>query len=239
MIDFAYSKGLTFFNEFRNCDNMLKVLFEDEYFIVVEKPCGIPTAPTLDRKRENLFSIVQKFLGPGAYVGLHHRLDKDTSGIVLFTKTPEVNKAVTEMFQKHSIQKTYWAVCQKISQAEARAWTVKNHLRSKKDRVLKIQKTVAVKSGGDYAETDFQILQSGTSLHLIEARPKTGRTHQIRVHLADSGWPIAGDPLYSDDSRKFTRLYLHATKIQFKHPVTTQSISIESAPQEFQKLAGT
>jgi RluA family pseudouridine synthase len=210
------------------------VLYEDEMLLAVNKPAGLPTQPTVDEARNNLFAAVKRYLGPNAYLGLHHRLDKDTSGVVLFTKREEANKGVAELFSEKEIQKTYVAVSYTVKKAFRNEWTTKNFLAP----VGKGSRQHAVRSGGDSAQTDFVVLETKGAFVKVEARPKTGRTHQIRVHLAGEGLPIWGDSVYGeeipDDVMKAPRMMLHAWKLEFVHPVKKTKVIIESPiPQEF------
>ncbi len=225
------------------------ILFEDEWLIVVSKPPYLPTQPTVDENRINLFAALKLFvqnreLARGSqaepYVGLHHRLDRDTSGVVLFTKSKSVNAAVGELFSKHLAQKKYLAIVEKrnLQPLKSCDWIVKNYL-ARRGRSAQMAE---VKSGGDYAETQFIVLSESSKTALIQAIPKTGRTHQIRVHLAGYGLPIASDDLYGDylahSSRKegqlAPRLMLHAESLEFKHPVHGQSILVKApTPTDF------
>lgn len=218
-----------------------QILFEDEFVIAVNKPAGLPTQPTLDEARINLFAAVKKFLAerdsPQAYVGLHHRLDRDTSGIVLFTKKKEANAGVSDLFSKHKAQKTYWALAKVPVRLLAERWSVDNYLGKAKGGGKK-SKMTAVRSGGDHAHTDFHVVEKLSGALWIEALPRTGRMHQIRVHLSEGGMPILGDATYGDQSGKTSapRLMLHAAKLEFPHPITGQSVVIECpAPEDFQK----
>ena len=213
------------------------ILFEDEYIIVLNKPIGVPTHSTLDPDRDHLVAGLKRFMkerdGKVSYIGLHHRLDKDTSGIVLLTKQQSVNKAVGDLFAKRKIEKTYVAATF-AKNIKKDSWTVESHLARKPDS----QVMQSVKSGGDHALTDFEVLERGEKYALVQAQPHTGRTHQIRVHLYEYGLPILGDPLYNKDgSDKFPRLFLHAHKLRFKHPHTNFMMEIESdIPEDFEKL---
>lgn len=205
------------------------IVFEDDDLIIVNKPHGLPTQPTLDKARNNLFNLVKKFLskrdGQEPYLGLHHRLDRDTSGLVLFTKSKRCNLPVSEMFKKHTIQKTYLA---KVGNAENlnennSTFIVSNYLWRDPRSHSKMAKYTQTKSGGDFAETHFKILDKESGL--VEAQPITGRTHQIRVHLSELGFPILGDPLYGKEyANKASRLMLHAWKLEFTHPFTNQPV---------------
>lgn len=212
-----------------------RVLFEDEWLIAIDKPAGIPTQPTLDEARANLYAAAKKFLSAregvaDAYLGLHHRLDRDTSGVILFTKKKEANAGVAALFSKHLAQKTYQAIASRGKKLQT-AWTVRNYL---KRAPGKAGKMMAVRSGGDLAITEFMLLREVGPAVLIEAKPKTGRMHQIRVHLADSGQAILGDTSYGGP--KGARVFLHAACLTFPHPISNLEVSIASPlPEDFQK----
>ncbi len=220
------------------------LLFEDEDLIVVNKPAGIPTQPTLDEARNNLFGAVKKFLAArdpsksDPYLGLHHRLDLETSGAILFTKTSRANPGVADAFSKHRARKVYYAVCKLSPRAEApkATWVTRNYL-SRLPGPGKRAKMGSVKSGGDPAETQFKVIESASNLFWIEARPITGRTHQIRVHLSEQGLPILGDPFYDPaqkDRPLAPRVMLHAVSLTFEHPIHKTEVSISSPlPEDF------
>ena len=233
------------------------ILFEDEWLIVVDKPPGLPTQPTLDEARSNLYALVQKFLrdrekDPQAYLGLHHRLDRDTSGVILFTKHKEANKGVSEMFTEHLAQKEYCALVtgpwkeypQGVKGGRpGERWEIRDHLGRAPGKKSFFQ---SVRSGGDWAHTIFE----GPIDFEMRCWPRTGRTHQIRVHLSEAGLPIVGDPLYearweAQIRRGFpqrfvgeiarARLMLHAACLTFPHPISKTEISVKSPiPKDFQ-----
>jgi len=224
-----------------------RILFEDEWLIVVDKPAGLPTQPTLDVKRPSLFSVLQEYLGRrdgGApYLGLHHRLDRDTSGVVLFTKDRRANAATAALFSGKTAQKTYQALAsEKPGAACPDTWRVENYLGAV-GRVGKATKFGAVRSGGDPAQTSFQVRERLAGALLVEAQPHTGRTHQIRVHLAEGGNPILGDEFYggplrlraaSGELMAVSRVMLHAWRLEFPHPVTGAPVTVTSAiPADF------
>jgi RluA family pseudouridine synthase len=216
-----------------------RILFEDADLLVVDKPSGLPSQPTLDAGRDNLFAAVRRFLArregtSQPYVGVHQRLDRDTSGVVLFTKSKRVNAAVADIFSNHVGIKVYHAITARSRDKLDREWTIKNYLgpvssRSKRTRYG------AVGSDGDYAETSFRVIAEHRRGIWIEAIPKTGRTHQIRVHLSEYGLPILGDDLYGA-SDAAPRLMLHAVELTFPHPITRREISVRSAvPADFEQ----
>ena len=223
------------------------ILFEDEFIIVISKPAGLPTQPTLDEARDNLFGLLKKFLkdraGPGVtepYVGLHHRLDRDTSGVILFTKNKEANPGVAEIFAGRLAQKTYQALTLKPlgwKKQVGEVWRVENYLKKEKAGRGKQSWMVPTRSGGDFAATEFRVLEFLSRGIWVEAKPETGRMHQIRVHLADEALPIFGDELYGRTVRwpegvEANRVMLHAVSLTFPHPITKKEMSISCPPSE-------
>lgn len=219
------------------------ILFEDEYFIAAGKPPGLPSQPTVDKRRPDFFTELKKQLcaerGQDFYLGLHHRLDRDTSGVMIFTKNKLANEPLAEMFKKHRIQKTY--VCLTKLHKCPDQWEVQNHLAEIRDPILKKMKMKSVHSGGDKAHTLFRKIKTLRKGLLIEAKPLSGRMHQIRVHLAESGLGIYGDDIYpSPKTPQAPRLMLHAQSLEFVHPFTQENLCIESPVpsdiMEFQRL---
>lgn len=226
------------------------IVFEDEWLIVVNKEAGVPTQPTIDPNRPNLFDLTKKFLakreGKEVYLGLHHRLDRDTSGLVLFTKKEEANKGVSELFTQHQIQKTYHALVLPTPEApvltQRQEFEVKNYL-AKVSAKNENTRFGSVKSGGDPAHTLFRVLEVFKGAYWLEAQPRTGRTHQIRVHTSEMGLPILGDPQYFPKNVfsliSAPRLLLHAYQLEFNHPITGKAIKIEAPlPDDFFKVLG-
>ncbi len=222
-----------------------RILFEDEWLIVVDKPAGLPTQPTLDAARANVFGALKAFLarrdGGEPYLALQHRLDLDTSGVLLFTRDQRANAGTTALFAEKLAQKTYLALATGGA-AGPESWSVEDHL-GVVGRVGRVSKFGAVRSGGDPAQTSFRLLERLHGGWLVEAQPHTGRTHQIRVHLAGGGNPIFGDELYGGPSqlrtargewRPVPRVLLHAARLEFPHPVTKTTIEVRSAvPADF------
>ena len=212
-----------------------RVLFEDEDLIAVDKPAGLPTQPTLDEARDNLFASVKKFLAErdgtaDPYLGLHHRLDRDTSGVVLFTKTKRANAGVADLFSGHQARKVYHALTVRPKKVN-REWTVRNFLGRVEGKGGKKARFAAVRSGGDSAHTEFRLIEELDAALYVEARPRTGRTHQIRVHLASDGMPILGDAHYGWESGQdptAPRMMLHAVSLTFQHPIQQTETSVQS-----------
>lgn len=210
------------------------ILFQDQDVLVVNKPAGLPSQPTVDPRRENMFDAIKKS-GVVKNCFLHHRLDKDTSGVFLVATHPRVNKALTEMFRNHEFQKTYNAFTKPGKDVQPQ-WEVQNHLVSRRQNAKSV-KVFRTESGGDFAQTQFRVLDSRPLAHWIEAKPLTGRTHQIRVHCLNSGVPILGDWLYGGKDPLVPRLMLHASKLEFKHPHSGEFLSIEAPlPQDMKSV---
>jgi RluA family pseudouridine synthase len=225
-----------------------RILFEDEDLIAIDKPSGLPAQPTVDEARDNLLAAVARFLSgrdgiAKPYLGVHQRLDRDTSGVVLFTKSTRVNPSVGEIFSKHLGTKIYQALTNPpprgLRNKLKQEWTIKNYLGKVPSRSKRAQYG-AVPKDGEIAETTFRVIAAYPRGLRIEAIPKTGRTHQVRVHLSEYGLPILGDDLYGAQTSGFNgpapRLMLHAAQLIFPHPITKREISIQSPlPEDFQR----
>ncbi len=224
-----------------------RIRFEDEWLIIVDKPAGLPTQPTLDARRASAQSTLAAFLrerdGGTTYLGLQHRLDRDTSGVLLFTRDPRANKGVTELFAGKAVRKTYLALAV-TGESAPDSWEVVNHL-GVVGREGKASRVGAVRSGGDPARTTFRVIERVTGAMLVEASPHTGRTHQIRAHLAEGGHPILGDPFYGGPARfpaggkggtiSVPRVMLHAAGLEFVHPMTQVALKVTCPwPEDFE-----
>ncbi len=221
------------------------VLFEDDSLIMVDKPAFFPVEQTITGNRDNLHDAIVKYLwskNPSLrnppYVGILHRLDRETSGVILFTKTRSVNKDVHDLFENHKFEKEYFALVQADKKIKD-SFTVENYIGriSKKTQAGKWG-AVTERNGGQYAKTDFSIvlkLSFGKiNCYLLKCTLFTGRTHQIRVHLSGLGLPILGDELYG--GIKCERMMLHACRLSFVHPITKETINVESPPPFIEKL---
>jgi RluA family pseudouridine synthase len=206
----------------------LRVLYEDDSIIAVDKPPGLPTHATADSGRPHLIGLVEAHLGSD-YVGVHQRLDRDTSGVVLFAKSRAANPGLARAFAERLVEKTYHALTARPRSLPPPRWTARGRLAAEGKRRMS-----TVGSGGQEAETQFRVLESLPGGLLVEARPLSGRKHQIRVHLADAGLPILGDEVYGRPSRGIPRLMLHAVRLALPHPLTGEPFVVESPyPRDF------
>lgn len=203
------------------------VLWEDENLIFINKPYNFPVEQTITGNRDNLHDKVvdylwkrNKNLKNPPYVGIMHRLDKDTSGVILFTKNRTINKDVQQMFENHNFIKEYFALVLKGKNSKklvsGNEFTVEKFMGriTGKSQAGKWG-TVPQSKGGLYSKTSFFVVKEvaveGRECFLLKCSLFTGRTHQIRVHLSESGYPILGDKLYGGEDAK--RMYLHATRL--------------------------
>ena len=243
-----------------------RVLYEDDAIIVVNKPPRFPTEPTFAKDRDNLRAAVIRYLHKKIgldknppYCGVVHRLDRDTSGVILFSKQRAANAALFTAFdsselvgnsgQERAAQKLYVAVCEPAGSLGL----ISNSVQSQKAAAFKVGDNFSVQNylgrvslksqaakwgavpkekGGKFARTDFKILEEKGGRLLVQAKLFTGRTHQIRVHLSQKGLPIFGDELYG--GRAAQRIFLHALSLELPHPLTGELLHFEAPlPPEF------
>jgi 23S rRNA (cytosine1962-C5)-methyltransferase len=206
------------------------VIFEDEHLLVVHKPAGWNTHAPGPHAGEGIYDWLRHREPRWATLAILHRLDKETSGVLVFGKTPAANRSLTEQFTERRVRKKYLLLTDRpVPQS---GFTVKTAL----VRVGEKYTSRPPHAGGEIAETRFGVpalagadrLKAG--LQTVEAEPLTGRTHQIRVHAAESGFPVLGDTLYSGTPA--ARVFLHATEISFTHPATGKPVTFH-APANF------
>jgi 23S rRNA pseudouridine1911/1915/1917 synthase len=206
------------------------VRYEDDHLVVVAKPAGMVTHPTASRRSGTLVNrllgmdIPLSGLGGPERPGIVHRLDAGTSGLLVVAKDDETHRRFTEMLAAHEVGREYLALVR--GQVEHDAFTVEAPLGRDRARV------VVRRGTGVEAVTDFEVRERFPDATLVVARPRTGRTHQIRVHLRSIGHPILGDRAYGgggDDARRLglSRPFLHAWRLAFAHPVTGERIEVE------------
>lgn len=223
------------------------VLFEDDFLLVVNKPAFFPTEETIVQGRGNMHQAAVDYLwkkNPSLrnppYVGIMHRLDRETSGTLLFTKSRSVNNAVHAMFENHKAVKKYRAVCAVGKSALLEEnFFVENYIGriSPKSARCKIG-VLGEDEGGQFARTDFTLVARKGNLAYIDCALLTGRTHQIRVHLSGVGLPIVGDEFYGGPagfSENRGRIMLHAFSLSFDHPVSGERLEIRAPlPEGFE-----
>jgi 23S rRNA pseudouridine1911/1915/1917 synthase len=228
-------------------DIPLTIAFEDEHLIVVDKPAGLvvhPAAGNLDGTLVNalLHHCGGSLSGIGgvARPGIVHRIDKDTSGLMVAAKTDRAHEGLAKQFADHSIDRRYLAV------TGGRPMPAAGKVDAPLARSPSNRKKVAIVAGGKRAVTHYRIVQPLRDAALVECRLETGRTHQVRVHMASIGHALLGDPVYGRakpahravlDRLAFHRQALHAARLGFVHPVTRTALSFDSAmPADMQEL---
>lgn len=242
----------------------IDILYEDNDLLVLNKPSGLLSDVTLDKSRKNIYQMARSYLNSQRQEGLgkvelalQHRLDFETSGVLLFTKTKRAHGNISDQFKNRKIQKTYVALVVNeplvlggpldknvpvvpgssfvtdsslvsssgVFNVTERSWSFKAFMKAnEKNKRMQI-----VRSGGSLSLTHFSVLRDGGSFLLVEARPETGRTHQIRLHFLESGRPIVNDSTYCfKGAKKQGRLMLHAHKLKFVHPTSTLDVEVEA-----------
>lgn len=192
----------------------VEVLYEDEHILVVNKPCGIKTHPNQPNENDTMLNAVAAYMNGHPYVV--HRLDKETSGALLFAKNPVVLPLLGRQLEEKTMYREYEALAKGTLTHD---FTCRQPIG--KDRHDKRKRCVA--KNGQPAVTHVEIIKTEKNATRIRCRLETGRTHQIRVHLASTGHPLVGDPLYGQPSK---RLYLHAAQLTFFHPFLQQKMTI-------------
>jgi 23S rRNA pseudouridine1911/1915/1917 synthase len=223
----------------------IKIIFEDEYFLAINKPSGLVVNKSETQKdsTNTLEGFLEERLPEGLVLdraGIVHRLDKETSGVILAAKSEEVMLSLQALFKSREIKKEYVACA--IGEIKDEKFKIDAPIGRNPNKRTKY----SVISGGKAAITDFEkikeVVIEEQTYTFLDIKPLTGRTHQIRVHLAAYNHPVACDNLYSGSSNFerdlliFGRLMLHAKKIEFTHPVTGMTMSLQAElPQEFSK----
>ena len=216
-------------------DIPLTILYEDEHLAVVVKPCGMVVHPAAGNEDGTLVNALLHHLdslgGIGGELrpGIVHRLDKDTSGLLLVAKNDAAQLALSEQLSARTMEKHYRALVEGSLKEDAGRIEAAI-ARSKKDR-----KKMAVDEEGREAVTEWTVLSRGRGVTLLDVHILTGRTHQIRVHMRHIGHPVCGDPIYgSAKGAKVPRLMLHAYSLTFTHPATGERLTFTAdLPEEF------
>lgn len=207
-------------------DIPLEILYQDSDLAVVVKPCGMVVHPAAGNEDSTLVNALLHHLdslgGIGGELrpGIVHRLDKDTSGLLLVAKNDAAQLALSQQLQERAMEKHYRALVDGVFKEDT-GRVEAPIARSRKDR-----KKMAVDPEGREAITDWQVLSRGRGVTLVDVHILTGRTHQIRVHMKHLGHPVCGDPIYgSPRGAKVPRLMLHAYSLTFTHPTTGQRMT--------------
>lgn len=212
------------------------ICYEDDDLLAIEKPAGLLSVASDKERRRTAYHMVTEAVRvrePAARLFVVHRLDQDTSGLLLFAKSQEVKEKLQENWDKLVKERGYLAVvagCPPSMQGVVRSWLkeTKTHLVYSVDSPCKDAKE---------AITEYQVVKRSDEYALVELFLQTGRKNQIRVHMKDLGCPVVGDRRYDGPKSPIGRLCLHAHRLTFTHPVTGQSVTLKSRkPRDFNRL---
>ena len=211
----------------------LTVLYEDNQIVVVIKPQNVPSAPD-DSGDADMLTLVKDYVKEkynktgDAFIGLVHRLDRPTGGIMVFARNSKSAKRLSEQFKTHEVEKVYYAITNGV--VKIKSQNLVNYL--KKDEKENIVKIVPMsESGAKKAELNYKVLEDNGKESLLEVRILTGRSHQIRLQLANIGFSLVGDVKYGKAKGRTQALGLWAGKLSFTHPTTKERMTFLACPE--------
>jgi 23S rRNA pseudouridine1911/1915/1917 synthase len=212
-----------------------RILYRDPYLLALDKPAGVPTQPTPARFQGTLYAALLQFLGHQTSLGMVQRLDRDTSGVLVFSTHPKAHKGLTAAFREHQVVKRYLAL------VSGRLPDAAGEISSQLARRRATNRMVSVERGGREALTRYRVAACFAEATLVEVEIPTGRTHQIRVHFAEIGHALLGDDSYGGPvvvgGVDVRRQMLHASELSLDHPVDGRRLELKSVlPNDFQTL---
>lgn len=233
VIDIPPEEG---FETLEAIDYPLDILFEDDHFLILNKPFGVASIPSVNHSN-TIANFIKGYYVKQAYenqqVHIVTRLDRDTSGLMLFAKHGYAHARLDKQLQKKSIVKRYFALVKGAGVIEPEGNIIAPIARDE-DSII----TRRVAKGGKYAHTEYKVITSYGDIHLVDIRLHTGRTHQIRVHFSHIGFPLLGDDLYGGSlEHGIQRQALHCHFLSFYHPFLEEQLEISSPlPDDFKNL---
>ncbi len=214
----------------------LSIIFEDDFILAVDKASGLHSVDSTGHGVENAASLLEKYLkrrSPEKRIYIVHRLDRDTSGVMIFAKTREAQNILVSDWNNRVIERTYIAIAE--GRIEPSEGTIESYLYEDNHKIMHSTQNPEI---GLHAVTHFKVLKTTNTYTQLKLNLETGRTNQIRVHLQSIGHPIIGDAKYGAQTDPIHRLGLHAFNIRVYHPVTNKILSFESPlPDVFGFLA--
>lgn len=216
---------------------ILNILYEDDTLLIVNKPASTPVHPSCLHYSDSLSNGVKYYfdsIGLNKKIRPINRLDKDTSGIVLFAKNEYIQECLIKQMKSKTFIKSYIAILD--GNLERNKGTISAPIARKKNSIIERE----VSENGETAVTHYEVIKANHNLSLVKFTLETGRTHQIRVHSSYIGHPIIGDTLYGTSSNLISRQALHAYKISFIHPITKEQICITAdLPSDISNIIST
>jgi 23S rRNA pseudouridine1911/1915/1917 synthase len=204
----------------------VRVAYEDDYLLVVDKPAGVVVHPSAGHRTGTLVHGMLKLGAAGGDAdrpGIVHRLDRDTSGLLVVARSEEAHERLERLVRRRGLERTYLALVR--GRPRSRAGRIEAPIG--RDRRDATRQSLATDRPRD-AVTHFELIEQLDEYALLSVRLETGRTHQIRVHLAAIGLPVVGDSVYGVPDPALGRQFLHATRLAFTHPFTGERVEVES-----------
>ena len=212
----------------------LDIVYEDDAFLVVNKSSGVPVHPSMEHFEDSLSNGIKYYfdkIGLKKKIRPVNRLDKDTSGLVIFAKNEYIQECLVKQMQVKEFIKEYIAIC--AGNLEKRSGIINAPIARKENSIIER----CISESGAPAITHYEVIKSYNNYSVVKCILETGRTHQIRVHMAHIGHPLLGDTLYGLPSPLINRQALHAYKITFIHPITKQKLEFTAKiPADFENL---
>lgn len=212
-----------------------RLLYRDGLMLILDKPAGLPVhaGPGGGDNLENYFDALR--FGLPRKPALAHRLDRDTSGCLVLGRHPKALRKLGKLFSSGQVEKTYWAICQGVP--EKSSGSIDAPLRKiSTGKNWRMETAEANSEGGQKARTTYRVLGQKDGLAFIEAKPKTGRTHQIRVHLASIGTPIIGDRQYNEKAEANQPMMLHARRVIVPISKNKEPVVVEAEPPQIRGI---
>lgn len=221
-------------NILSNPNIKLNILYEDDFLLIVDKPSNLPVHPSILHYEFSLSNGVKSYfekIGLQKKIRPVNRLDKDTSGIVIFAKNEYIQECLVKQMKSNIFKKKYLAILSGI--LEKNSGTISAPIGRKNGSIIERE----IRKDGDLAISHFKVLEKLNNMTLVEYTLETGRTHQLRVHSKYIGHPIVGDSLYGTESPLISRQALHAYEVTFIHPISKEKIVIHSdLPDDIKNL---
>ncbi|MGN1270130.1 MAG: RluA family pseudouridine synthase [Clostridia bacterium] len=212
----------------------LNIIYEDEAFLIINKPAGIPVHPSMEHYTDSLSNGVKFYFNKinlKKKIRPVNRIDKDTSGIVIFAKNEYIQECLVKQMKSNNFVKKYIAVVE--GHLDKKSGVINAPISRKRDSIIERQ----ISENGDTAITHYTVLNSSSTFDVVECILETGRTHQIRVHFSHICHPLLGDTLYGNSSPFINRQALHAYKVEFIHPISKEKLEFTATiPNDIEKL---